>query len=69
MNVRDLIPWNRDDRGMTTAREGYSPLFDLQRDMNRIFDDFFRGFDRDFGGSLAAPSLLGGRSWPTIDVA
>ena len=64
MNVRDLIPWNRNnERGMLSSRESYSPLVDLQRDMNRMFDDFFRGFD------LSTPSLLGGRSWPSIDVA
>lgn len=65
MNVRDLIPWNRNqDRGMMTAPrvEGGNPLFELQRDMNRVFDDFFRGFD--------LPQAFGRpASWPNIDVS
>jgi HSP20 family protein len=64
MNVRDLIPWNRtSDRGMMTPRgmDDSSPLMSLQRDMNRMFDDFFRGFD--------LPQVFGRQSWPNIDVA
>ena len=65
MNVRDLIPWNRNqDRGMMTAPriEAANPLVDLQRDMNRVFDDFFRGFD--------LPQVFGrSATWPNMDVA
>ena len=68
MNVRDLIPWNRNqERGMMTP-PGFDqggPLTSLQREMNRMFDDFFRDFDRGF----AAPQLFGRTSWPNIDVA
>jgi len=67
MNVRDLIPWNRNnDRGMvtTTGREGFSPLFNLQRDMNRVFEDFFRGFDRGFETPCSADGAGPRSTWP-----
>lgn len=65
MNVRDLVPWNRSgdrDRTLPVAEgPGASPLFTLHREMNRLFDDVFRGFD--------GPSLWGGRlAWPQIEV-
>ena len=65
MNVRDLIPWNRNqDRGMMTPprMEGGNPLLDLQRDMNRVFDDVFRGFDLPQAFCRSA-------TWPSIDLA
>jgi hypothetical protein len=46
MSVRDLIPWGR-GRTAPAPRfddEGGSPLA-LHRDMNRLFDNFFCGFD------------------------
>jgi HSP20 family protein len=64
MNVRDLVPWNRNaggDRNLTTKQETASPFFTLHREMNRLFDDVFRGFD--------TPALWGGGSgWPHIEV-
>ena len=45
MNMRDLIPWNR-GRGVTVRRsEDANPFLTLHREMNRVFDDVFRGFD------------------------
>ncbi|MBN1381851.1 MAG: Hsp20/alpha crystallin family protein [Deltaproteobacteria bacterium] len=45
MNIRDLVPsvWRRS--GVPVTREEEEPFFSLQREMNRLFDDFFRGFD------------------------
>ncbi len=63
MNVRDLIPWNRgSDRSLAPTADRANPLMDLQREMNRVFDDFWRGFD------LPSP-VFGRSSWPHIDVA
>jgi HSP20 family protein len=46
--MRDLIPWGR---SRAPAREGephqeaaLSPFFTLRREMDRLFDDAFRGF-------------------------
>ena len=65
MSVRDLVPWpraNDRDRNLPAAQEAAaSPLFTLHREMNRLFDDVFRGFD--------TPSGWGGRgAWPQLEV-
>jgi HSP20 family protein len=45
MPFRNLVPslWRKTDAPV--RREDEHPFFSLQRDMNRLFDDFFRGFD------------------------
>jgi HSP20 family protein len=64
MNVRDLIPGSRNDRELThSARsESLSPMVSLSREMNRLFDNMFRGFDD--------ARMWGNRQveWPRIDV-
>jgi len=61
MNVRDLIPWARSgERGLAADPQGASPVWGLQREMNRVFDDFWKGWD--------APEVFRGRSWPNVDV-
>ncbi len=48
MSVRDLIPWNR-ERSQVPAvfrdDDARDPFLSLHREMNRLFDDVFRGFD------------------------
>jgi len=44
MAIRDLVPWNQAGQGMTVRSKDESPFYSLQREMNRIFDDFFRSF-------------------------
>ncbi|TVR99975.1 MAG: Hsp20/alpha crystallin family protein [Rhodospirillales bacterium] len=55
MNVRDLIPWSR-GRDLAPGREGVEhPLVAFQREMDRLFEDFWRevpGFART-GGAVA----------------
>jgi HSP20 family protein len=63
MNVRDLVPWSRGDRERSPASPSGSlgPVMSLHREMNRLFDDMFRGFDDS--------RLWGGRGgWPSMDV-
>lgn len=63
MNVRDLVPWSRGDRerSLATRSDFTSPVVNLHREVNRLFDDVFRSFD----GSR----LWGGRgAWPSVDV-
>ncbi|TIP17268.1 MAG: Hsp20/alpha crystallin family protein, partial [Mesorhizobium sp.] len=45
MSVRDLIPWGRDNGNQATLfRAGdRDPLLALHREVNRLFDDVFRG--------------------------
>jgi HSP20 family protein len=59
MNMRDLIPWGRSQTPTNYRPEESSPFLTLHREMNRLFDDVFRGFD-------VAP--LGGRmAWPNVE--
>jgi HSP20 family protein len=63
MSVRDLIPWTRPSHPSLASRdEAGSPLLSLQRDMNRLFDDFFRDI------SLPSPTMASS-AWPQVDVA
>lgn len=62
MSVRDLIPWNRGSQ--TPASRPQDPFIALHREVNRLFDDFWRG------GTLPSFGLFGGRAtWPTLEVA
>jgi HSP20 family protein len=63
--MRDLIPWGR---SRAPARQGephhegaLSPFLALRREMDRLFDDAFRGFGPSAFGE-------GGLSWPQVEV-
>ncbi len=46
MNVRDLVPWARNhdrDRNLPVPQETASPFLTLHREVNRLFEDAFRG--------------------------
>ena len=65
MPIRDLIPWNR-GRDVTVRRaEEPNPFLTLHREMNRLFDDVFRGFDLSPFGSRMADQGIG---WPNIEI-
>ena len=67
MAIKDLIPWNSKGRevGFQRASEVH-PFLALHREMNRMFDDVFRGFDvAPFG---LASRALDGLGWPQIDI-
>jgi HSP20 family protein len=65
MSVRDLIPWNRgNDQAPTIFRGEDDPFLSLHRNVNRLFDEVFRGFD--------TPSVLGRMTprngvWPSLE--
>lgn len=63
MSVTQLIPWNR-NRNSLVRTGSRDPFFTLQREVNRLFDDMWNGFDM--------PLLRGGMTenngWPTIDL-
>lgn len=71
MNMRDLIPWGRNQQTPSRSREASEPsltrntgdpFLTLHREMNRLFDDVFRGFDlMPFGSSTMV-------SWPNLEV-
>jgi len=63
MSMRDLIPWGRQS---STVPANYQrqdePVIGLRREVDRLFDDLFRGFPSvaGFDRSFAA--------WPTVEV-
>src|SRR5689334_23947966 len=66
MGIKDLIPWSNGRREIGIHRGAdVNPFFTLHREMNRMFDDVFRGFDLAPFGSTRGLSGLG---WPQIDI-
>jgi len=68
MTMRDMIPWSRGGSPPPSVHgePDWSPFLSLHREMNRLFDDVFRGVDTRF------PSInAGGASgrWPSIEVS
>ena len=68
MAIRDLIPWSRSRRQVTVhPSEEFNPFLTLHLEMNRLFDDVFRGFDlARFGASRLVDRVIG---WPNIEVS
>jgi HSP20 family protein len=64
LNMRELIPWAR-GRDVTSGRRIEHPLVAFQREMDRLFDDFWRGFDMPL---LGRPERIGGSLSPRIDI-
>jgi len=67
MAMRDLIPWSRQQTSAPALwrDEDWSPISSFRREVDRLFDDFFRtpviGRFGDFGRGLFA-------NWPSLDV-
>jgi HSP20 family protein len=69
MNMRDLVPRDRGDRERSLAPSSArsDPFLTLHREMNRLFDDVFRGFDMPT--TFAGPTPAGGAArWPSLEV-
>lgn len=64
MAIRDLIPWSRNQE-LAPARGNYDPFMTLHREMNRLFDDVFRGFS----GTAFSPLMEGQFGWPKIELS
>lgn len=62
--MRDLIPWGRSRAPMRHEDRSYdngvSPFFALRREMDRLFDDAFRG--------LGMGGFGNGVGWPHVEV-
>ena len=61
MSMRDLIPWGRSGTPQNYRGEDVHPMMALHREMNRLFDDFTRGFESRL-------PMFGGAGWPQTDV-
>ena len=66
MGFRDLIPWTKGQQ-LATGREAFDPFLTLHRDMNRLFDDVFRGFGPL--GRIGTPLMEGQFAWPRIELS
>ncbi|SRR5579875_423089 len=62
MSVTQLIPWNR-NRNSLVRSANRDPFFALQREVNRLFDDMWNGFDLPLMGG--SQTDLG---WPMVDL-
>lgn len=55
MAFSDLIPWGRNRDRMPARRDAdENPMVSLQRDLNRVFEDFWTRFENPFEGALPA---------------
>lgn len=62
MSLKSLVPWVPRDRGDAAVRfANENPIVAMHREMNRVFDDFFRGFDEPL-------SPRGQFGWPNVEV-
>jgi HSP20 family protein len=66
MAFSDLVPWNR-NQSVSNTRSGESggdPFIALHREMNRVFDGFFRDFN------IGMPARgAGWGAWPNVEVS
>jgi HSP20 family protein len=69
MSVRDLIPWGREESRVPSLfrNDERDPFLSLHREVNRLFDDVFRGFDGSLP-SAGRPSSFGG-NWPSVEIS
>ncbi len=47
MAITELLPWKRRKKNVPVVTESRSPILELRREMDRLFDGVFRGFDMD----------------------
>jgi HSP20 family protein len=67
MAIRDLIPFSRGRDIAVRRGDDVNPFLTLHREMNRLFDDVFRGFDlAPFGSDRFFDRAMG---WPNIEVS
>ncbi len=64
MALRELMPWKR--RELETERKQESPFHALQREMNRMFDRFTRGWS---WGEMTEEEEPWGGFYPSVDVS
>ncbi|NKJ08304.1 Hsp20/alpha crystallin family protein [Rhizobium sp. SG741] len=70
MSVRDLIPWGRNNgnQAPTVLRDDdRDPFLSLHREVNRLFDDVFRGFGSGLPAFGSASAF--GAGWPNVEIA
>jgi HSP20 family protein len=66
MGFLDLIPWSK-SQALTPMRENLDPFTTFHREMNRLFDDVFRGFGSV--GRMGGALMEGRFGWPNIELS
>jgi len=66
MGIRDLVPWTKGHQ-LPTRQEPFDPFLTLHREMNRLFDDVFRGFGPL--GLVGNPLMEGQFTWPRLELS
>ena len=70
MSVRDLIPWGRSNGNQVAGLprdDGRDPFLSLHREVNRLFDDVFRGFGSGLPSFTSTSGL--GSGWPSVEIS
>ncbi|MGZ2433100.1 Hsp20/alpha crystallin family protein [Rhizobium sp. BK327] len=70
MSVRDLIPWGRNNGNQVPnvlRDDDRDPFLSLHREVNRLFDDVFRGFGTSLPSLGSSFALSAG--WPSVEIA
>jgi HSP20 family protein len=65
MAIRDLIPWSKNQE-LAPTRDSFDPFVTLHREMNRLFDDVWRGFGTP--ARFGSPLMEGRFGWPSIEL-
>lgn len=68
MNMREIVPWSRGGSRLPSifGSEPASLLTSLHEEVNRLFDEVFRGFGLP---ATTAPRLGIGMGWPQVEIA
>lgn len=63
----NVIPWRKGREVSAPRSEELTPFVNLHRQVNRLFDDVFRGFDVSPFGSDRL--FEGGTGWPSVEMS
>lgn len=66
MKIKDIVPWKRGEGRALSKRAESDPFVSLHQEMNRLFEDFGRGF---LPAAFDAESRWPGLVHPSLDVS
>ena len=58
MRIKDLVPWAHRRDGVAPEDDGHHPMESLQKEMNRVFDEFWNRLERPFGRHPVASDVI-----------
>ncbi|TPJ49611.1 Hsp20/alpha crystallin family protein [Mesorhizobium sp. B2-6-4] len=67
MNMRDLIPWGRNNNQAPSIYGGGDPFLSLHREVNRLFDDMLKSFETRLPSMGQLSSFDNG--WPKVEIS